>query len=158
MERRKNMKRSLIVLVLVLMAGASLYAQEAYLELLRSDLKTQKVAVITLNMELTDAQSEVFWPLYRKYDAVLTTLNDQAIALFKDYAQSYEQMTDAKADSLTKELFSFLEKRLKLQEKYYPEFAKALNPVLAAKFMQIERRITAVLDLQISSEIPLITK
>jgi len=152
------MKRSLIVLVLVLMAGASLHAQEAYLELLRSDLKTQKVAVITLNMELTDAQSQVFWPVYRKYDAELTALNDQAIALFKDYALNYEKMTDAKADSLTKQLFSFLEKRLKLQEKYYPEFAKALNPVLAAKFMQIERRITAVLDLQISSEIPLITK
>ncbi len=55
-------------------------------------------------------------------------------------------------------MFSLLEKRLKLQEKYYKEFAKALNPVLAAKFMQIERQINAIVDLQISDEIPLITK
>ena len=152
------MKKHLILLFVVLMAGVTLYSQEAYKELLMSDLKTQKVAIITLNMELTDAQSEVFWPVYRKYDAELTMLNDQRIALIKDYVVNYEKITDAKADSLSKQVFSFMGKRLKLQEKYYQEFAKALNPVLAAKFMMIERQINALVDLQIGSEIPLITK
>lgn len=152
------MKKMLILAFVVLTAGVSLYSQESYLELLRADLKADKVAIVTENMDLTDAQSQVFWPVYRKYDAELTTLNDKAIALFKDYAENYEKMTDAKADSLTKELFSFLKKRLELQEKYYKEFAKVLNPTLAAKFVQIDRKINAVVDLQISSEIPLITK
>lgn len=152
------MKKSLFLLLVILMAGVSLSSQEAYKELLMSDLKTQKVAIITLNMELTDAQSEVFWPVYRKYDAELTTLNDQRIAIIKDYVQSYDQMTDAKADSLSKQVFSIMGKRLKLQEKYYGEFAKALNPVLAAKFMMIERQINALVDLQIGSAVPLITK
>ena len=156
------MKKTLILLFVVLMAGVSLYSQESsqesYMELLRSDLRTQKVAVVTVNMQLTDAQGQVFWPIYRKYDTELTTFNDQRIALIKDYAENYEKMTDSKADALTKQVFSLLGKRLKLQEKYYDEFAKALNPVLAAKFMQIERQINALVDLQIASEIPLIAK
>jgi len=156
------MKKTLILLFVVLMAGVSLYSQEtsqeSYLELLRSDLRTQKVAIVTVNMELTDAQGQVFWPIYRKYDAELTTLNDERIAVIKDYAANFDKMTDAKADALTKQVFSFLGKRLKLQEKYYGEFAKALNPVLAAKFMQIERQLNAIVDLQIANEIPLITK
>ncbi len=156
------MKKPLILLFVVLIAGASLYSQESsqesYLELLRSDLRTQKVAIVTEAMELTDAQSQVFWPIYRKYDAELTTLNDQRIALIKDYAKNYNAMTDSKADDLTKQTFSLLGKRLKLQEEYYKQFSKALDPVLATKFMQIERQINALIDLQIASELPLIKK
>jgi hypothetical protein len=152
------MKKNLILVSVILIAGGSLYSQEAYLELLRSDLRTQKVAIVTEAMELTDAQSQVFWPIFRKYDAELTTLNDQRIALIKDYAQSFDKMTDAKADELTKQVFSLLGKRLKLQESYYQQFSKALNPVLAARFMQVERQINALVDLQIASELPLITK
>jgi hypothetical protein len=151
------MKKALILMFVVLIAGTALYSQqESSLELVRSDLRTQKVAIVTANMKLTDAQGGVFWPIYRKYEAELTTLNDQVVALLKDYAQNYDKMTDAKADSLTKQVFAIQGTRLKLQEKYYGEFAKALNPVLAAKYMQIERQITAAVDLQIASEIPLV--
>jgi len=152
------MKKALIVLFLVVMTGAALYAQEANLELVRADLKAQKVALVTLNMGLTDAQSQIFWPIYRKYDAELTTLNDQAIALIKDYAANYEKMTDAKAGELMKGTLSLMDKRLKLLVKVCDDFAKALDPVVAAKFMQCERQITAALDLQIGSQMPLIMK
>jgi len=152
------MKKPLTLLFVVLVAGVSLYSQVSYEELLRADLKAKKVAIVTGAMQLTDAQSQIFWPIYRKYDAELTTFNDQRIALIKDYAENFDKMTDSKADTLTKEVFSLLGKRLKLQEKYYEEFSKALGPVLAAKYMQVERQINALVDLQIASELPLINK
>jgi hypothetical protein len=152
------MKKTIVLLLAIMTAGAALYAQESYLELLRSDIRTQKVALITDAMELTDAQSAVFWPIYRKYDSELTTLNDKRIAIIKDYAQNYDQMTAAKADELTKQTFAFFENRIKLQKKYTKEISKALSPVLSGKFMQIERAINTLLDLQIQSEIPLVKK
>jgi len=152
------MKKTLVLACGLLAAGLALAAQDAYLELLRADLKADKVAIITLNMELTDAQSQVFWPIYRKYEAELAALNDRRLALIKDYAQTIDRMTDPKADAMTKQAFAHFGKRLKLQEKTYRELAKALNPVLAARFMQIDRQINAVVDLQIFSEMPLITK
>ena len=155
------MKRTLIVLLIFAAAAIAAYAQEpanqeTYLELLKSDLKTQKVAVITEGMAMTDAQSAIFWPIYRKYDAELTTLNDTRLAVIKDYAANFESMTPAKADELTNKTFAFFENRLKLQKKYYKEFSKALGPVLAAKYMQIERSINTVFDFQIMSQIPLV--
>jgi len=155
------MKRTLIVLLIFAAAAIAAYAQETanqetYLELLKSDLKTQKVAVVTEGMAMTDAQSAVFWPIYRKYDAELTTLNDTRLAVIKDFAANYESMTPAKADELTHKTFGFFEDRLKLQKKYYKEFSKALGPVLAAKYMQIERSINTVFDFQIMSQIPLV--
>jgi hypothetical protein len=152
------MRKVLILVSIILIAGGAMFSQEAYLELLRSDLRTQKVALVTEAMELTDAQSEVFWPIFRKYDAELATLNDQRIALIKDYAQNFDKMTDAKADELTKKVFSLLEKRLKLQEDYYLQFTEALGSIVAARFMQAERQINALVDLQIASELPLIKK
>ena len=152
------MKKAIVLLLAIMTAGAALYAQESYLELLRSDIRTQKVALITDAMELTDTQSAVFWPIYRKYDSELTTLNDKRIAIIKDYAQNYDQMTAAKADELTKRTFAYFENRIKLQKKSYKEISKALSPVLSGKFMQIERAINTLLDLQIQSEIPLVKK
>ena len=155
------MKKMLIVLLVVAAAaGVAVYAQdtnqETYMELLRSDLKTQKVAIITEGMEMTDAQSAIFWPIYRKYDAELTVLIDQRIAIIKDYAANFEKMTDAKAEELTNKTFGFYESRIKLQKKYYKEIAKAMSPILAAKFLQIERSINTLADFQIMSEIPLV--
>lgn len=152
------MKRALILACAFLMAGTSLYAQGPLLELLRADLKAEKVAIVTLNMELTDAQARIFWPIYRKYESELAALNDQRIALIKSFAENYDTMTDPKADALTKQAFAHFGRRLKLQEKTYRELAKALNPVLAAKFIQIDRQLNAVIDVQIFSELPLITK
>ena len=155
------MKKTLIVLLIFAAAAIAAYAQEpanqeTYLELLKSDLKTQKVAVVTEAMAMTDAQSAIFWPIYRKYDAELTTLNDTRLAVIKDYAANFESMTPAKADELTNKTFAFFENRLKLQKKYYKEFSKALGPVLAAKYMQIERSVNTVFDFQIMSQIPLV--
>ena len=38
----------------------------AYAELLRSDVRTQKVAIITEVMGFTEAEDAAFWPVYRE--------------------------------------------------------------------------------------------
>jgi len=50
-------KKLSVLLFAVLTIGVSLYSQEAYLELLRADLKAEHVAIVTENMELTDARA-----------------------------------------------------------------------------------------------------
>ena len=55
------MKKVVILLMLVL--SMNLFAQEDFIELLRQDLKTQKVAIITEAMEFTEAESNAFWPV-----------------------------------------------------------------------------------------------
>lgn len=152
------MKKAIVLLFVVLLTGASLYSQDANMDLMRADLKAQKMSIVTENMGLTEAQSQVFLPIYRKYDAKLTTINDQVIAIIKDYGANFNKMTDAKASELMKKTLSLMGKRLKLLEGVCNELAEAMDPIVAAKFMQVERRITAAADLQIAAELPFIKR
>ena len=54
------------------------------IELLRSDIRTQKVALITDRMQFTNQEADAFWPMYRKYEVELAAINDRKISLLKD--------------------------------------------------------------------------
>jgi hypothetical protein len=149
------MKKLFVVLALLLVAKTA-YAQEQYAELLMSDLKTQKVAVITEAMGLEEGQSDPFWAIYRDYDYELTAIVDQRIALIKDYASSFSSMTDDKAAELAKTSFKVESDRAKLRQKYYKKFAKEVSPLVGARWLMIERTINNLMDLQIAAEMPLI--
>ncbi len=57
----------------------------AYSELLRSDVRFQKVAIITEIMQFTEDEDAKFWPIYREYEAALAKINDDRLALIKEY-------------------------------------------------------------------------
>ncbi len=151
------MKKLVLVLALLLVAKTA-HAQEQYAELLKSDIKTQKVAVMTEAMALEEGQSEPFWQIYRDYDYELSSIVDSRIALIKDYAASFSSMTDDKAAELAKRSFEIERDRSKLREKYYKKFAKELSPLVGARWLMVERTINTLMDLQISADMPLIQK
>ncbi len=153
------MKR-VLTLALVLFACRSAYAQQAqdYLELLRSDVQTQRVAIVTEVMEFDQAESDKFWPVFRDYEHEMTKIGDKRIALIRDYAAAYETMTDAKAKELIDRAFAIDQERLALEKKYYGEFEKAVGSATAAKFMQVDNQINLLVDLQISQALPLVKK
>jgi len=128
----------------------------SFVELLRKDIKAEKTAVITMVMEFTDAESEIFWPLYREYEFEADKLVDSRIAVIREYAKSYDSMTNDIAKDLMGRVLKLQEKRLKLDKKYWKTFSKKLNPITAARFMQVNGQINDLIDLQIASELPLI--
>ena len=143
-----------IVLAILMTVSAAAFAQEAQLEILRSDVRAEKVALITEMMEFTDEQAEVFWPVYRDMENEADKLTDQRIALIKEYAENYDTMTDKAATDIVARAIKLREKRLSLQKKYYKKFSKVLDPVTAAKFYQIDNEINKLIDLQISAGQP----
>ncbi len=156
--------KKLLLFAFILMMGATAYGQEGdqdgdyegYVELLRSDLRTTKIAVITDVMEFSEEQAKAFWPVYKEYDTELDKVNDLRVTMIKDYAQSYETMTDEKAVALATQWFDFQDKRMKLRKTYFKKFQAVLPPVMAAKFLQLDHQISLLIDLQIAAEIPLI--
>jgi hypothetical protein len=129
---------------------------DSYIELLKSDVKTNKKAIITEAMNFTEAQSKVFWPIYNEYEYELEKLANQRISNIKDFAANYDSISNQKADELIKNSFRFLEDRLNLNQKYYKKFAEALTPTVAAKYMQVEHDIQLILDIGIAANLPLI--
>jgi len=152
------LKKIVLILSFVSVAGATApsFAQADLVEIMRSDLRTQKKALLTQAMQMTEAQSEAFWPVYNQYESELIVLNDTRLALIKDYASNYDTMTDPVAKDLVKRSFKWQEGNTKLLKKYYGKMEKAVTPIVAARWVQAEHAINSMIDVQVASEIPLI--
>lgn len=131
---------------------------EAWVELMRQDLKTQKTAIITAVMDFTDAQSEVFWPIYREYDLERSKLGDQHITLIKEYAAVYDNLGEESAKKLMQDFYELEEADLKLTKKYAGKIEKAMSAATAVRFVQVENQMDLLIDMEIASNLPLLQK
>ena len=159
------------IAILALTAVTGLFAQEqkvqdpaqsqelneqAYIRLLRADLKTKKKQIVTDTMQLTDQQGAIFWPIYRQYDAEQTKLGDQKLTIVQDYAQNFLNMSNEKADQLAQRVMALDDQRSALRRKYYDLMKKSLPSVLVVRFFQVEAQLQLLVDLQIASNLPII--
>lgn len=126
------------------------------IQLLRSDLQADKNAIITHSMQFTDAESAAFWPVYRDYARDQQSAGDERVQLIKDYAQSYDSMDNTKAKNMTQRLLNIDAKLVNLRQEYWPRFEKALGAKRAAKFFQVDSRLSLLVNLQLVSEIPVL--
>jgi hypothetical protein len=128
----------------------------AYAELLRTDVKVQKIAILTELMDFTAAEDAAFWPIYREYNTDMAQLGDQRVALIAEYAANYSKMTDAVADKLAVKALDLEAQRQATKAKYYERIKKALSPRTALRFLQVEQQLLLIIDLQISSALPIV--
>jgi hypothetical protein len=126
------------------------------IDLLRKDIRSQKKQIIAANMNFTDKEAEQFWPIYDQYTAELVKINDQKYAAIKQYAQSYNTLSDAQAQDLTKQVLGVDQSVAQLRLKYMPIFAKAISGKKTALFFQLDRRLVLLIDLQLAQVIPLV--
>jgi hypothetical protein len=130
---------------------------QAYVELLRSNVQAAKTQVLTETMQLNDAQSAKFWPIYREYNVKLQAMNDKKLAGIQQYAKEYDTMTDAQADQLAKLVLDLENQRNALKKEYYEKFHAALGGIIAARWLQVENQLLMVIDLQIASSLPVVS-
>ena len=150
------MKQILLVTLLSGLCASAAPAQDmdSYLEVRRSDIKTEKLAMITEVMQFTEEEASVFWPAYREYQFELEKIGDEYLAVIKDYAKNYETLTDEKANDLVERGMETRKDRLDLQKDYFKKFSKLITPVRAARWAQLENQIGLLVELQVVSEIP----
>jgi hypothetical protein len=149
-----------LILVSFFISFTSVFSQdlENYIQLLRSDLNTQKINIITFNMMFTEEESEVFWKTYEEYETKLNKLEGARIALIEEFAHNYLSMTDGKAEEIIDKSFEYRESRLELQKELWETLKDEISPAKAAKFIQLENHIQSLLDLKINAKLPLIEK
>jgi hypothetical protein len=126
----------------------------AYIELLRSDLRTTKIAVITEVVQFTEEEDAAFWPVYRDYEHELGRFTDDRLRLIETYAEVYNSLTDASADDLAVRMLDLEARRTSLKQQYYAKLKTALRPRTAARVIQVENQIQLLIDLQIAASLP----
>jgi len=139
-------------------AGAAKPDVDQLVELVRKDVRAEKTDIISKTMALDAEQAAAFWPVYKQYEAERQALGNERLAVIQDLAEHFDSLNDEKAKGLLERSFAIQEKRLALEKKYKDELLKVLPAKVVARFFQVETRVNNLIDLGISSKIPLVYK
>jgi hypothetical protein len=136
-------------------AGQSPIDQD--IALLRKNLRDQRKQIIAANLPLTGSEAEKFWPIYEQYIGELVKTNNTKYALIKQYVQGSGSLTDDQADAAVKQWLGVDQSVSQLRTKYLPMFRKVLTAKNTALFYQLDRRVQLMIDLQLASQLPLVS-
>ena len=144
---KKTVNAISILAAMFVLQGVLLYGQAAQpaptqtptvsdqdIQLLRQDIRSQKKQLIAANLQLTDAEATKFWPVYDAYTQETIKVNDQRYPLIKEYAQTYDTMTDVQAKSLIKRWAGTDGAFITLRGQWMPKFEAVLPGKKAALF------------------------
>jgi hypothetical protein len=123
--------------------------------LLRGDVSSMKKELIAANLTLTDGESTRVWQVYEQYSAEMSKINGTKTAILKEYSQEYDTLTDDQADNLIRRWLETDIEQAKLRQRFAAIFRKVLPGKKAATFLQLERRISMMMDVQVTSGLPL---
>jgi hypothetical protein len=123
--------------------------------LLRKDVGSMKKDLIAANLRLTGSEATEVWQVYEQYSAELSKVNHARTTILKEYSREYGTLTDDQANDLIRRWLETDIEQAKLRWQFVGIFQKVLPGKKAATFLQLERRISMMMDVQLTSELPL---
>jgi hypothetical protein len=136
--------------------GTSHVINDQQMKLFRQDLRSKRKQLIAENLKLTDTEAAKFWPVYDQYIGELISINDRKFALIQDYADNWGKMSNDQSLSFIRNWVGMDIEIAQLRQKYVPIVAKILEGKKTATFFQLDRRIAMMIELQVSSQMPLV--
>ena len=125
-------------------------------QIILGQIMTGKRAIYGQALQLTEAESRAFWPVYDVYEAKVKQIDDRFVELIDDYAAKYATLTDADAQHLLAAKMKIDRDRLELQQSYTKKLARTLPPIKALRYAQVESRIDNELQRKVMLVVPLV--
>ena len=156
------MRRVLIAAVgIALLASfAPARAQQALhdeIALTRQQIQSDRQEIVAANLQLSDEESKIFWPLYRAYREEIVKLGDRYVKLIEDYAATYKTITNEQASAFLDESLSILGEENKIMTKHAKKMRQTVSAKTVARFFQIESQLNNMLRAEFADEIPLVS-
>ena len=129
---------------------------EEVLKAMRADMQETRADIMAKNLTLTAAQAAKFWPLFETYQKQQNAIMDEQLKGIQKYAESYATLDDAAAVALMQAHFDRDTKMNALRQQFLKEFQTVVPAKIAARAMQIDRRLSLVAQLEIAAKLPLI--
>jgi Spy/CpxP family protein refolding chaperone len=155
----------------VLFAAVVLAAQSAWAEgnsadvtdiqALRTAVRADKKAFVAATLQLTDVEAKRFWPIYDTYQRAVDESNQKRVVAVEALISRDKPISDLYARTLANDLIVADEFELKARRTMQNRLmrglpTRVLPPRKAARYLQLESKIRAVLAYDIASTIPLI--
>ena len=129
---------------------------EQVMEQFRTDLQAAAADVMAKGLTLTAEQAAKFWPMFEAFQKEQKSIIDEQLKSLVQYLDSYQTMTDADALAFASSLLQRDQKIHDLRLKYLAKFQEVVPARIAARAIQLDRRLGLVGQIKISSQIPLI--
>jgi hypothetical protein len=124
-------------------------------QLLISQIQTDKRAIVLSTLALTDPQVAAFTPIYDEYQGEMKGIVTRASDVINKFAANYGSMTDDAAKDIMKDFFKVRDDRNAVVEKYAKKLQKALPATKVLQWVQIENKLNALLDVQAAAVVPI---
>ena len=128
------------------------------MDILRQKVKADKKLVVAENLKLTEAEGAKFWPVYEAYQKDLQQINERLKAVILAYADAYNKgaVDDATAKKLIEDASAVDDAEATLKRTTLPKILAVLPAAKAARYVQIENKIRAVIRYELAAGIPLV--
>ena len=137
-------------------ASTSKQAMDDLIATVRADLMSSRADTMAKNLTMTAEQSAKFWPIYDAYQKEQTVINEGHLQGVQRYVEAFDTLDDAGALGLIKAHLDRDQRMDALRQKLLLDLQKAVGTKLAARAVQIDRRLSLAFQLEIVSNIPLI--
>lgn len=121
----------------------------------REKIRANRQKVVASSMDLTAAENEKFWPLYREYRDSVSKLNDRWWKIVSDYAQTYNKLSEAQATRFLNDYTQYDVDRIALRTAYIKKFGAILPQKKVLRYFHIENKLDAIINYDMAGEIPL---
>ena len=122
----------------------------------RTDMMSKRADIMAKGLTLTAEQASKFWPLFEGYQKEQDVIVNEQINATKAYAEHFQNLSDADALAYVKSLLDRDRKMLDLRAKWLEKFQKVVPAKIAARAIQLDRRLSNVAQIQLSQQIPLV--
>jgi Spy/CpxP family protein refolding chaperone len=122
----------------------------------RTDMMSKRADIMAKGLTLTAEQASKFWPLFESYQKEQDVIVNDQITATKAYAEHIQNLSDADALAYVKALLDRDQKMLNLRVKWLEKFQKVVPSKIAARAIQLDRRLSNVAQIQLSQQIPLV--
>ena len=154
-----NRISTLLVIAICLAVVPNAWSQfedDRAVQLTRSAIQAERQAILATNLELSEKERAIFWPLYEEYRGALELAVNTRVDLLNQYFASYETLTDPEATALLDKHIAWEKEVLKVRSTYAKKMGKALSGKTVARFFQIENKMDVIVEYELAGEIPLI--
>jgi hypothetical protein len=124
-------------------------------QVLLSQIQTDKRAIVLKGLQLSDAESREFIPIYDEYQAEQKEIADRTITTLDKFAANYDSMTEDAAQGILKEWLGIEDDRAELMKKYVKKLDRVLPAQKVLRFVQIENKLNTLVAMQAARVIPL---
>jgi hypothetical protein len=159
-----KMRRLFVATIILGLSAAAVHAAPpargqaatAEINVLLDAIRSNRKAMVAVNLKLTDEEAGKFWPLYDRYQKEINGIGDRLAGVIQNYTAKFSDLSNDEARKLLDDYLAVEADRVKVKRAYVDEFATALPGRKLARFYQIENKLDAVIRYNLAAAIPVV--